>query len=169
MKADQIEAAVWRVVRGWVPEVDEIGDLLHGEEGDNALARELVHVERQLANVRQCKRKVLMALERGLVNDEDALDTLNALAEREHLLTGERASLEETVSASELLTEEELTLMIGEALEHGMPLEKKREILRQFVVGIVVGEESVRVRARIPEFSAGISQEEGDLDVPESH
>lgn len=158
VRACDLEGAVWERVAAWLHRPEKLAELLRPRAEADAVRTgdEIARGEEDLRRVRGSQRELLTVLERGLVEPAEVLAGLDRLRRRERGLLARigdlRADLEsarEGGERDEAADTADAERWLARARED-LPLERRREILRQFVTAVAVGEEAITIRARAP-------------------
>jgi site-specific DNA recombinase len=156
VRADALEQAVWQEVLRWLQYPDRLAEKLQPARDTGRLTAELDQVRRQLTKCAQGQDALLNLVETGLIAYTDAQARLVRLKQQEATLRGREARLlcalreaEEAWPSRQALEAEARRLLAQVEAGH-MPFADQQAIVRQFVVGVVVGIDTLTIRAYVP-------------------
>lgn len=172
VRADPLEEAIWARVIGWVADPDV---LVATVTGDSAGMRERVmaevsQVDQALHSAEQGKRNILAVLERNLAEPGECQEALARIQARIEGLRARRRDLQASVVDPQTGDVDRIRDWAREWLASGavdgLPFDRRRLLVRQFVVEVAVHEAALVVRARIPLAPRGSGDEDRDPHAP---
>ena len=156
VRASELDEVVWERVVQWIQKPQVLATRLDSHDNALRIATEVHQTERSLDKLRASQSALLQVLEDALGHKDDVLARLARLKKRENALRTHYEelthALHEAVAAhpsAEAL--EERARQYLERLSDTLPLDERRLILRQFVVSIVVGHDTLTMHAKLPD------------------
>ena len=156
VRASELDEVVWERVVQWIQKPQVLATRLDSHDNALRIATEVHQTERSLDKLRASQSALLQVLEDDLGHKDDVLARLARLKKRENALRTHYEelthALHEAVAAhpsAEAL--EERARQYLERLSDTLPLDERRLILRQFVVSIVVGHDTLTMHAKFPD------------------
>lgn len=173
IRADGIEEAVWDHVVAWLQNPQALAKLLvpDRDTGSGSGSETGERYERELQSLLRKQREILGLLERDLVAGDAIVGALDRLRRREAAI---RSSLDELREGSDPEGWEdvqgakdpgELERILGENVT-GMPLLERQMVVRQFVRGVTVGQDTLTIRAHLPENPGMAVEASGEAASP---
>ncbi len=158
VQSHALDAWVWEHVVNWLRNPKLLADLLQPPADTQLIEVELSRTDVDLVRIRTGQENLLRVLEQGAVsNIDDVLDRLNRLKKQETALLTQRASLQQTLLEESRSLDWEAYRILAqnliqsiEQVEGHLTFEDKREIIHQFIKEIVVGHDTVSIKATIP-------------------
>ncbi|MGC8488927.1 MAG: recombinase family protein, partial [Clostridia bacterium] len=156
VRAADLDTVLWEQVVAWLQEPALLAERLQPRLDAKKLVAEIAETDAALEQIRTGQRRLLQVLEGQLADSDDVLDRLNRLKQRENVIRMHRdqlgVALREAGGAlpnPEALAHEARQILARVSDE--LPFEERRLIVRQFVVSIVVGTDTLTVRAKCPD------------------
>jgi site-specific DNA recombinase len=157
VRADALEQAVWQKVAEWMQHPDRLAEKIRPDRDVAALRQELDHVRRQLQQRSRGRDAVLNLVEAGLIDYTEAEKRLDRLGRQEKDLRAQETRLLAGIDAAEAnrpsrqTLEREARRLLDRVKAGDLPFRERQAIVRQFVVGIAVGTDTLAIRAHVPD------------------
>jgi site-specific DNA recombinase len=170
--AAPIEQAVWERITAWLADPAALVAEMSRTPETGTLEAEIAHIDQELVRLDRGRSNVLLALERSLVPTDEGLDLLHRNARRREALQQRRAELAAALSEAQVHggDPERIRALAGEWLGGeaigGLSFDRRRFLVRQFVVGVTVHHDAMVMRARVPFSPAGGGHRERGADAP---
>lgn len=149
-----LDEIVWDRVVNWLRNPDLLASLLQPPADTHLVESELSRTQTDLQRLRAAQQNLLTVLEQGLADTDEVLDRLNRIKRQETALLTHRASLQQALAEqAQSLDIDAYTALAQDLLrsiEGDLTFHDQREIVRQFVKGIVVGHDTLSIKATIP-------------------
>ena len=174
VNADEIEEGIWQRVLEWLHNPELLADQIRPAADTTLVEAEIARQEKDLEKVRNSQREILSVLERGLLPADDVLDSLNRLKRRESALLQSLEELRLTLGAAGQQPADRAVAVEAAKrwlarIEEDLPVQKRQQIVRQFITGVTAGHDTLTVRARVPASRQGEEPAvEGVFAVPVS-
>lgn len=170
IRASELDDAVWEQVVQWIHQPQALAARLASPDNVGRIHAEIRQAELALNKLRNSQSALLQVLEDDLGQRDEVLDRLARLKRRENTLRTHYDELSRALHVAVAARPspqalEERARAYLDRLSETLPLEERRLILRQFVVNIVVGHDTLTVHAKFPDVREESSPQEQPVAI----
>lgn len=160
-----LDELVWERVVGWLRNPPLLADLLRPPTDVQAMEAELGRTQADLKRLRAGQQNLLTVLEQGWDGTDEVLDRLNRMKKQEAALLTHQARLCQTLAehgqALDLNAYTTLAQEVLGSVDRDLTLDDRRNVVRQFVKALIVGDDTLSIHAIIPTLAAWKEPERG--------